>query len=121
MWPNVQKQTADMLGAKSSDLTGAPMYALEDELYMNNPVVIIPTLYWRAPDIRTYIVEGKPTKLYYNLHGTVLTGYDPATGKYQVTDPYNHPKTRCASYHVDIGFCYDQIIRNAKTSFHSVE
>lgn len=57
---------------------------------MNNPVVIIPTLYWRAPDIRTYIVEGKPTKLYYNLHGTVLTGYDPATGKYQVTDPYNH-------------------------------
>lgn len=91
MWPNVQKQTADMLGAKSSDLTGAPMYALEDELYMNNPVVIIPTLYWRAPDIRTYIVEGKPTKLYYNLHGTVLTGYDPATGKYQVTDPYNHP------------------------------
>lgn len=90
MWPNVQKQTADMLGARSSDLTGAPMYALEDELYMNNPVVIIPTLYWRAPDIRTYIVEGKPTKLYYNLHGTVLTGYDPATGKYQVTDPYNH-------------------------------
>lgn len=89
IWPNVQVKVANSLGAKASDLTGAPFYALQDELYMGNAVSVIGTFKWRPVGYRTYMVDGKPTQLIENLHGYVLAGYNPANKTYLITEPYN--------------------------------
>lgn len=74
------------------DISGATTERLIDQLYKGNPVVVYVTLFWRKPYYRDYNIEGQWQSLLRNNHVLLLDGYDPATGKYHVSDPYNHEK-----------------------------
>ena len=63
------------------NLTGSSIETIRNEVTNDNPVIIYLT--YNFNDLKA-IVNGVPT----NLHVMVLSGYNPITNEYQITDPW---------------------------------
>lgn len=97
VWPGMASDVLAKFGSNygpTADVSHAPFYSLVDELYMGNPVVITPTLYWvrdGAKRMQNYETDNGPFRAMFNLHGLVMTAYKPGAGV-RLTDPYNQPE-----------------------------
>ncbi len=72
-----------------ADFRGTSLAELQRELLAGNCVVAYMTLWWAAPEYRSYRIEGSDQWLVSNNHAVLVCGYDPAKG-YLVSDPYNY-------------------------------
>ena len=71
------------------NIQGRPIQDVIKEIQNGNPVVMYATLQFRRPTYNTLTFDGKPTKLIWNTHVVLVTGYDPVNKKFLIADPYN--------------------------------
>ena len=71
------------------NIQGRPIQDVIKEIQNGNPVVMYATLQFRKPTYNTLTFDGKPTKLIWNTHVVLVTGYDPVNKKFLIADPYN--------------------------------
>lgn len=89
IFPKPLAEYGKSYGADVVDLTGKNTEDLIKELYQGHPVVAYVTLYWKKPYYRTYHINGETRTYLRNNHALVVAGYDPATKKFLIVDPYN--------------------------------
>ena len=71
------------------NIQGQPIENIIKEIQNGNPVVMYVTLQFKPATYNTIKFDGKPTKLIWNTHVLLVTGYDPVKKSFLIADPYN--------------------------------
>lgn len=87
IFPNALASYGGKYG-NAQDFSGKSVSDIQTEVCMGNPVVAYVTFRWASPVWTRYYVEGNTYTWVSNNHVVVVCGYDPATNRYYVSDPY---------------------------------
>ncbi len=94
IFPDVLAKFASAYG-DVRDVSGIDENQLKALVLQGKPVVVYMTLYYEKPFYRWYTIEGGEQKYWLsNNHVVLVAGYDKATDRYYIRDPYNHENTK---------------------------